>query len=484
MAASVFAHPDMSAGIALLWAWTRSVFETSAYDLSALGFSAMSEAGELVTLANAVAYLLIGTLFWWKGIVAYGRAYRVLATAALSLGCALCMGASAALPALEGPSLSVAHAACMAGAALIGAGSACFYVELGRILGRLGPREALAHTAAGVLGAAAILALLGLLPAPLASVFIVLAPPLVMRVWTRWLSISPERLRAHGLRTESHVPWRLIVTAALVGAAFGVAFRTPLLGNYLASPLERNALTLCVASIVLAVSGSCLRMDFNQLIYRMGMPLLSAGFVVFATIHVLPQAGGFLFSVGYQTLDLLFWVLVACIISRQGVSANWIVTLTTGALILGRALGGFLYTLFSLLSPATLSSDLAIVMVFALLLNALVTMNARNMRTGWGTVRPAIHNARGDSIEAACGRLRETCGLTPRETEICALLAKGKSRGTISSELTVAEETVRTHASNIFRKLGVHSHQELIALVEQVVADLAEDRGDDGDDEG
>jgi len=45
--------------------------------------------------------------------------------------------------------------------------------------------------------------------------------------------------------------------------------------------------------------------------------------------------------------------------------------------------------------------------------------------------------------------------LTDREREILALIAQGKSNGTIADELTISIKTVRNHVSNIFNKLQV-----------------------------
>ncbi len=46
-------------------------------------------------------------------------------------------------------------------------------------------------------------------------------------------------------------------------------------------------------------------------------------------------------------------------------------------------------------------------------------------------------------------------GLTSREREILKLIAQGKSNQDISSELYISEHTVKTHISNLFRKLGM-----------------------------
>jgi DNA-binding NarL/FixJ family response regulator len=63
--------------------------------------------------------------------------------------------------------------------------------------------------------------------------------------------------------------------------------------------------------------------------------------------------------------------------------------------------------------------------------------------------------------------------LTQREAEVLPMLQQGHSNAQIALELHIGVETVRTHARNIFRKLGVTSRRELLALPRPAVGDPA-----------
>lgn len=54
--------------------------------------------------------------------------------------------------------------------------------------------------------------------------------------------------------------------------------------------------------------------------------------------------------------------------------------------------------------------------------------------------------------------------LTPREADVLELLQQGRSNAQIAMALSVGVETVRTHARNIYRKLGVKTRRELATL--------------------
>lgn len=60
----------------------------------------------------------------------------------------------------------------------------------------------------------------------------------------------------------------------------------------------------------------------------------------------------------------------------------------------------------------------------------------------------------------------DTFLLSRRETEVLFLLAKGRNVSYISEQLGISEGTAKTHVNHVYKKLDVHSQQQLIGLVD------------------
>ena len=58
-------------------------------------------------------------------------------------------------------------------------------------------------------------------------------------------------------------------------------------------------------------------------------------------------------------------------------------------------------------------------------------------------------------------------GLTEREGEVMIMFAKGRNLPYVQEELCLSKSTVSTHRQHIYQKLGVHSAQEMIDLIQE-----------------
>lgn len=74
------------------------------------------------------------------------------------------------------------------------------------------------------------------------------------------------------------------------------------------------------------------------------------------------------------------------------------------------------------------------------------------------------------------GRFRTKCEiiankylLSRRETEVLFLLARGHNAAYIQKKLYITQSTAKTHIYHIYQKLGIHTQQELLAMVSEEV---------------
>jgi DNA-binding CsgD family transcriptional regulator len=65
------------------------------------------------------------------------------------------------------------------------------------------------------------------------------------------------------------------------------------------------------------------------------------------------------------------------------------------------------------------------------------------------------------------GKLKEL-GITPREHEILGLIAEGLSNREIGERLFVSENTVKTHSSRLFEKLGVNRRVQAVVKAREL----------------
>lgn len=72
-----------------------------------------------------------------------------------------------------------------------------------------------------------------------------------------------------------------------------------------------------------------------------------------------------------------------------------------------------------------------------------------------------------DPHAARCAELAYRYRLTERESEVFRYLAQGHTRASIAKRLFVSENTVREHVKSIYKKLHIHSKQQLIDMVDK-----------------
>lgn len=81
---------------------------------------------------------------------------------------------------------------------------------------------------------------------------------------------------------------------------------------------------------------------------------------------------------------------------------------------------------------------------------------------GMDLVEPSLRRALTSREQARTGPAQAQ--LTERELQVLRGMSQGKSNSAIGRELYLSEDTVKTHARRLFRKLGVNDRAQAVAL--------------------
>ena len=80
---------------------------------------------------------------------------------------------------------------------------------------------------------------------------------------------------------------------------------------------------------------------------------------------------------------------------------------------------------------------------------------------------PSADGGPGQAPSAPVDVLVRRYGLSLREREVLVLLLEGRTAGDVAQELVISNATAKTHMRNLYKKVGVHSQPELMALAKQ-----------------
>lgn len=212
------------------------------------------------------------------------------------------------------------------------------------------------------------------------------------------------------------------------------------------------------------------------------------------TVALVPVVGGQ--GVGWgsvitfmaRSLALMVWCLLCIVVHQRSWSPVLVMGLGHGAFRIGESVG---MALNDNLLSVHLSGDgmvfLFVGMAFAVLLaNFLLFSENDFARLVYGTGDEArlperffcaadhpadvdAHSDGGGRFNAATEALADRFVLTRRELDVFRYLAMGYTKDAMAEKMCVSSNTIRTHSRNVYAKLGVHSRQELIDLVDGIV---------------
>lgn len=428
---------------------------------------------EIATFANCFAFIMLAIVTLRKPSMLSGRMVTLAAAIAVVIG-VVCMGLGVTL---QNAPLVLVGILCRAFASVWVTGLFC--VALSTITSS---KSVLVVAAGGtVLSSFVSFALPFGCPTFIACV--VFAACMLIPMVLLWGIAKPSLsvIRQGGGRAlqdfkefDSSVPLLLCMFLVSVASGFAIAFNQ-----------QDGAPLITVASdVVVALAFIAVLFDKSQnsedRLFSLSVLLIVGGFLV-APFEIASTNGlaNVLLFAGRDCFYLLLWILLAFVGRRNLFMLLPVVGFVRAASSLGTNVGavaGHITNDVSLTNP-DLAGIFASIMLFvfvAFLWLGFRQFSFTNAVSEMRLITPPEIEGITMRIEDVCRVLGEQHGLTPRETEILVLLAKGRDGRFIADKYVLSYLTVKTHIKHIYAKLGVHSRQELIDLTDKAASSQAD----------
>lgn len=285
-------------------------------------------------------------------------------------------------------------------------------------------------------------------------------------------SLPPNELPSE-LVSRFSFPWKIVLLMAMYAFAFGLreaeVYSVSSFGSHGAVG------TLVIATLIcIGVYAQGRSFDF-ALLYRVALPLMVGAFLILPNLGFINLSiSHFCLTASYTAFQILIMIIFSNICYRYGVSAVWLFGIERGVRALFSILGRQTSKLLSSYGLISGEVDAGMTVVIVILVVAMTTilLTEKELSSKWGMSFLGSKNAaendviiKKEELSNRCHTITKEYGLSQREEEVLLLLAQKKTIGTIERELFIANGTAKTHIRHIYRKLDVHSRDELIALL-------------------
>ena len=258
---------------------------------------------------------------------------------------------------------------------------------------------------------------------------------------------------------------RLFAFILAFSLAYGFAIRTVPLAS-------RTTPYVFAAGALLAVTLWACRKHARpkaDILFQLSFCLVTAGFTLSLVSDVCATAASAALVAGYMCFYLLMWFVLCAVAARSALDAIPAICWGSAVNYLGILAGALLGGVVGALPGDSLVPRLAVTVVLCTMATYMLhAFHSTSLDAAIEGIEPdpaPLEIRYIDRLAQRCEEVSEKAGLTPRESEILALLARGNNAQHIQDELSISHNTVKFHARNVYRKLGIHSQQELIDLL-------------------
>lgn len=278
-------------------------------------------------------------------------------------------------------------------------------------------------------------------------------------------SSSVERKTTKSIRS-GHPLASLVGSRVLIGLGSGIV--VALSGMY-RDGSEPNFISsfICLALLVGAVCFLRKKIPGYQIIFLPIIPLLICGiaiapFVGVSVVHLVLASPAII----WLSWMVLSSVQLSGLRNSVAVSGIALVAIDRISFIMFRFAGGSLLQIQSdSLVARTGSFYISFAIVFAVVTFVTVVLLLLASNHEEQKIIQKMTESADEDFAYIYDSIAEEYSLTSKEREVLAMLAEGHTRPYIADKLFVSDSTARTHARNIYKKLGCHKKEELLDLV-------------------
>ena len=448
-------------GIGFLSSWVYCAYNTSSLFDGRPGNASLAHPSWLAAIAGAILVLVAGAVLFNR----VRETPRLLEPAAVAL-----MAGGTVLSAV-----SLAPLLSMAGGFASGIGYGLLWLFWGRVLAEIHSErtEYIVPASSAVTAVTALV--FPTLSGPIGVTAVAALAPLsfgCLAVARKQVPYDGDPTRENDARAPMPSRNILRVIAYTVGLYFVIGCLNSL------SPLLETPLGPFTVNIPVFL-GSCLgillallfilhavRIDLASL-SKLIAPLLMGAITLFALQRPLAERCFVALLVGADFMAVSVIIVYLVNLEKAGRLRRYSgIGIAQGALLIGSVAGNLFGRQWH--GGLGLSTEqllfIVLVLASALVLSLSFIPRSASARPAAG---PAASTQKERDIAEVVQDLAAAKGLTPRETEILEYLARGRTEPYIREQLWLSRSTVSTHVKHIYQKLGIHSKQEIISLIEK-----------------
>lgn len=396
-----------------------------------------------------------------------------------TLDAAACLGMAASAPLVVSPALFGWSAGCaLAGSIVAGLGIGWSYVRWAIRLSHCELRDLIRYIFVGCIVWTAGRTLTFVLPLAAGTAFATAVPLLSGAMFALMPQDGPGGpSKAHGECPAggpapahpcdgSFSTWRLwvVIVVLTLNNQLILGGTAPYAGDLSGIYPVKALFTVALSCLILAWT---LRTDlpFDFVLLWRGLYMLAAAALLIISLGLEGPVLWVASSIAADMLIPILWLTICTVAHHTPIPSYLVVGVGLGAY----GLASFAGQIVGRTVPALLGlAPLCTVLLFVLFVVLALCLDSRNP-----DLLQLFDDLRGrqldltdlKAVNARCAEVGAEHHLTPREVEVMQMLCAGRSRSYVAETLFISENTVKTHSDRLYKKLGVHSREELQSLV-------------------